>query len=152
MENKMYLKDEDLRVVFNNRIIQNDNSNANSELFIFNDTILKIYFGDNRYNNYNLSVINNIISKKNILGRVDELVLPKDLVIYNDKVVGFTMPYVKGNTLNELIKNDSLSDKDIKSIFTNLLNIIKEFEEFSFSFCIGDIHEKNILIDDNNNI
>ena len=152
MENKIYLKDDDLEKFFKVRIIQCDNHNANAELFIHDDLVFKIYHGDNTYNKFNINVINNIFSKLSFFKKINELVLPKDLIIYNNNIVGFSMPYINGITLEEIINENLYSDYDIKKIFINLLNIINKFKDLPFKFFIGDMHEKNIIIDKNGNI
>ena len=57
------------------------------------------------------------------------------------------MPYINGITLEEIINENLYSDYDIKKIFINLLNIINKFKDLPFKFFIGDMHEKNIIID-----
>ncbi len=152
MINKLVLKDEKLEELFNNRIIQNNNSNANSELFIYKNDVFKIYNGDSEIDNYNLNTINNIFSKYKYLSTIKELVLPKELLIYNNEIVGFSMPYIKGLSLEEIINNKLDKNYNMKEIFINLLNIIKKSEELPFEFIIGDMHEQNIIIDEDNNI
>ena len=150
MENKLYLKDEELEELFKNRIIQHDNYNSNSELFIYGNTIFKIYNGDSPIDSFNKNVINNIFNKYNYLTNINELVLPKKLLIYNKHIVGFSMPYIEGNSLEEIINNNK--DYNMKDIFIKLLNVINTYKELPFEFFIGDMHEKNIIIDKNNNI
>ncbi len=152
MVDKMIITDDDLEELFKNRIIQYDNFNSNSELFIYNDTVIKIYNGDSETTRYNINVINNILDKYSILKSIKELVLPNELIIYNNKVVGFSMPYVKGITLEKIITDKLYSDDDMKNLFIRLLNIINKLDSLPFNFCIGDMHEKNIIIDSNDKI
>lgn len=150
MENKLYLKDEELEELFKFKIIQQDNFNSNSDLFKYGNTIFKIYNGNNTLDIFNKSVINNIFNKYNYLSNIKELVLPKKLLIYNNHIVGFSMPYIEGNSLEEIINNNK--DYNMKDIFIKLLNVINTYKELPFEFFIGDMHEKNIIIDNNNNI
>lgn len=151
MENKEYIKNSDLETLFKNRIIQYDNFNSNSELFIKNNKVYKIYFNNVDYTNFNINVIKNIFKNYCYLDKISELVLPKKWIIYNDKIVGFNMPYISGITLEEIIKNNLDNKYNIKEIFINLLNIINKFDELPFDFFLGDLHEKNIIIDNNGN-
>lgn len=152
MANKIYLKDEDLENLFKVRIIQYDNPNANAELFICNDIVIKIYYGNSKHIKFNINVINNIFSKLSFFRNINELVLPKDLIIYNNNIVGFSMPYVNGTTLEEIINKKIYTEYDMKKIFINLLSIINKFNNLPFRFFIGDMHEKNIIIDKNGKI
>jgi hypothetical protein len=150
MENNYYLKDEQLEELFKNRIIQYDNYNSNSELFINGDTIFKIYNGDSELDTFNKSVIKNIFNKYKYLSNINELVIPSSILIYNNHIVGFSMPYIEGNSLEEIINKDK--DYDMKNIFNSLLSVIIKCEELPFDFSIGDMHEKNIIVDKDNNV
>ena len=150
MENRRYLKDEELEDLFRNRIIQHDNFNSNSELFKYGDIVLKIYNGDSEVDLFNKRVISNIFNMYSYLKDIGELVLPKDILIYNGYTVGFSMPYIEGKSLEEII-NQKI-DYDMKSIFIRLLDLINRCKKLPFDFCIGDMHEKNIIIDNDNNI
>ena len=150
MENKIYLKDEELEELFKNRIIQHNSYNSNSELFQYGDIIFKIYNGENESTSFNKCVINNIFNKYSHLNIIDELILPEKILIYNMHTVGFSMPFIEGTLLEEIISKDL--NYNMKKIFLNLLNVINKFDELPFEFCIGDMHEKNIIIDSNNNV
>ena len=56
------LKDNSLKNVLKTKIVQKDNYNSNSELFIYNDLVLKIY-DDSIYSSFNIDVINKINTK-----------------------------------------------------------------------------------------
>ena len=103
MENNIYITDNDLKDLFKNRIIQFDNYNSYSELFIHNNEIIKIYNEKNNYSEFNINVVKNILNKKSFLKEIKGLVLPNNLLIYNNQIVGFSMPYINGITLQEII-------------------------------------------------
>ena len=152
VDNIKVINDEYLDKVFENRIIQPDNTNRNSEIFIYNSKVLKIYTKDSKQTNYNINNIKEIFKKYKYLKNIKELVLPTDILKYNKDIIGFSMPYIKGITLDEIIKNNLLSDSEIKQIFIKLLNLINKFNYLPFDFYIGDLHEKNIIIDEYLNI
>ena len=152
IENKMEIFDKDLKELFKNRIVQNDNLNRNSEVFIYNNQVLKIYTYEDETYKHNLYVIDEIFKKYKYLKEIKELVLPTDIITYNNDIVGFTMPLVKGITLDKAINDNLLSDDEIKEIFIKLLNLTNRFKELPFNFMIGDLHEKNVIIDKNKNI
>ena len=152
MEDKIIIKDNDLEELFKNRIIQEDNFNSYSELFIHNNEVIKIYNDIDSYSKHNISVINNILNKKDYLKKIDGLVLPNNLLIYNNNIVGFSMPYIKGITLDNIINNNLYDEDTIKEIFINILDIINSFKQIPFDFYIGDLHEKNIIIDEDKKV
>ena len=134
------------------KIIQTDNFNSNSDLYINGNEVYKIYNKNNAKTEYNLRVINDIFKHYKSLSNIKELVLPKKLLTKNGKVVGFTMDYIKGYTLYEIINNNLLSKNEIKEIFIKILNVINKFRNLPFDFYLGDLHEKNVIIDENKNI
>lgn len=148
----MTINDNELGLLFKNKIKQFNNDNANSELFIYNNEVLKIYIKNDSIVDYNISVVMKLLSKKEYANKIKELVLPNDLIIYNNNIVGFSMPYINGATLDEIIQNNLLSDDDIYNLFLKLLDTIERLEELTFKLSIGDIHEKNIIIDNDFNI
>ena len=150
MEDNIYITDNDLKDLFKNRIIQFDNYNSYSELFIHNNEIIKIYNDKNSYSEFNINVVKNILNKKSFLKEINGLVLPNNLLIYNNQIVGFSMPYINGITLQEIINNNIYDDEIIKKLFIKILDIIDRFKKLNFSFYIGDLHEQNIIIDNNN--
>ena len=152
MENNIYITDNDLKDLFKNRIIQFDNYNSYSELFIHNNEIIKIYNEKNNYSEFNINVVKNILNKKSFLKEINGLVLPNNLLIYNNQIVGFSMPYINGITFQDIINNNIYDDETIKKLFIKVLDIIDRFKKLNFSFYIGDLHEQNIIIDNNKNV
>ncbi len=152
MEDNIYITDNDLKDLFKNRIIQFDNYNSYSELFIHNNEIIKIYNDKNSYSEFNINVVKNILNKKSFLKEINGLVLPNNLLIYNNQIVGFSMPYINGITLQEIINDNIYDDETIKKLFIKVLDIIDRLKKLNFSFYIGDLHEQNIIIDNNKNV
>lgn len=62
------------------------------------------------------------------------------------------MPYIKGQTLDEIIKNDIYDVNTIKNIFKKILETIEKINNQKLNISIGDLHEKNIIIDDKLNL
>lgn len=147
-----YIKDEELKSLFSNRIIQHNNFNSNSELFIYDNKILKIYMENHSLNHYNIEVVKKILNKQNDLSIVKELILPIELINYNNKIVGFSMIYANGLTLHDIIKNNIISLENTKIIFKKIIKIIEQFKKLPFDFYLGDLHEKNIILDKQLNI
>ncbi len=146
------LNDSIINNLFPNRIKQDCNSNSYSELFIFDDEVYKIYTKDFDLVEQNINILDNIFTKYKELSNIKELVLPNKYLLYNSHIVGFTMPYIKGKTFFDIM-NDKKYDKEyIKNIFIKLIKLLDKFKKLSFEFAIGDLHERNIIVDKDNNI
>lgn len=144
----MILQDSSLKDVFKNRIVQENNFNSNSELFVLNDQVLKIYNENDKSKKYNLDTIKQVMKRQKYLNKIPELVLPTELITYNNNVVGFSMPFINGECLEDILKDNSLNSDGLYIIFIELLELLNQFEKLPFSFVIGDIHEKNVIITD----
>ena len=152
MVNKKIIYDYELEKLFTHMIIQADNTNRNSELFINDNEVLKIYVDNKKMYKYNLQVLKEIIKKENYLRSINELVLPNSLIIYNNNIVGYSMPYIEGYTLLEIMDKKLLNDNEIKVIFNKILNLIDRLKKLPFNMFIGDLHEKNVIINNMLNI
>jgi hypothetical protein len=142
----MVIQDKDLPVYLKNRIIQETNFNGNSELFIYQDQVLKIYSNNEEQN---LHIVKLALERKDKLKRIKELVLPNEFIIYCDHIIGFSMPYIKGITLNKAINDNTYDNNTMYDIFIRLLEIIDSFKSLDFDFSIGDLHEHNVIVDEN---
>ena len=143
----MIINDNELKNIFKNRIIQENNCNANSEIILYNNEILKIYLNNQKMIDHNLNVIKQLFNNYFELISIKELVLPKEYIFYNNKIVGYSMPYINGLSLHEIIENNSLYTSYMRLIFIRLLNMIENIKTLPFDFYIGDMHEKNIIVD-----
>ena len=132
-------------------IHQEDNNNSYSYLFIHNNEVLKIYIDKFEVVKNNIKVLKQI-SKTKELKNIKELVLPNYLVSYKNQVVGYSMRNIKGQTLDEIIKNDIYDVNTIKNIFKKILETIEKINNQKLNISIGDLHEKNIIIDDRLNL
>lgn len=119
-------------------IHQVDNLNSYSSLFIVNNEVIKIY--TDQYDKVKFNIINlkQLIKKKKYLSKIKELVLPNQLINKENQVIGFTMPYIKGLTLEEIIDNKLYTKEQIKEIFLKILKVIDELETLPFNFCLAD--------------
>lgn len=134
------------------KIQQENNFNSYSSLFIVDNEVIKIY--TDRYDKvkFNIITLELLFKKEKYLRKIKELVLPNKLIKHKNNIVGFSMPYIKGLTLEEIINNNSYSEKEIEEIFIKILNVIIELSKLPFDFCLADLHEKNVIVDSNKNI
>ena len=102
-------------------IHQIDNLNSYSSLFIVDNEVIKIY--TDQYDKVKFNIINlkQLIKKKKYLSKIKELVLPNQLINKENQVIGFTMPYIKGLTLEQIINNNLYTKEQIKEIFLKIL-------------------------------
>lgn len=146
------LNDSIISDLYTNIIKQDYNLNSYSELFICDDDVYKIYTKDFDLVEQNINILNNIFTKYNELSNIKELVLPNKYLLYNSHIVGFTMPYIKGKTFFDIMNDKKYDREYIKNIFIKLIKLLDKFKKLSFEFSIGDLHERNIIIDKNDNI
>lgn len=81
----------------------------------------------------------------------DNFILPTNLVSVNQKVVGFTTPFISGINLQEILNNPSIDRKEkiyylkrIGEILENIKNI-RHYTPLT-DFYINDLHESNFLV------
>ena len=134
------------------KIQQENNFNSYSSLFIVDNEVIKIY--TDRYDKvkFNIITLKSLFEKEKYLRKIKELVLPNKLIKHKNNIVGFSMPYIEGLTLEEIINNNSYSEKEIEEIFIKILNVVIELSKLPFDFCLADLHEKNVIVDSSKNI
>ena len=134
------------------KIQQENNFNSYSSLFIVDNEVIKIYTDQYDKVKFNIITLKSLFEKEKYLRKINELVLPNKLIKHKNNIVGFSMPYIKGLTLEKIINNNSCSEKEIKEIFIKILKVIIELSKLPFDFCLADLHEKNVIVDSNKNI
>lgn len=146
------ISDDSLSETFKNLMHQTDNTNRDAEIFILGDEIYKIYAYDDKKIKFNLNVLKRVFKNYDVLKHVEELVLPNDLISYNNHVVGYSMDLIKGDTLECLINNNQISQDSVKKIFKEVLNMLYIIKGLPVDLVIGDLHERNILVDSSLNV
>lgn len=143
------INDSDLRLLYDNMIVQENNLNSYSMVSIFGDEVYKIYIKEDFKSKQNIKIVKKEFAYS-YLRNFEELVLPNSIIKYNNHIVGFTMPYIKGVTLSKLYNcNDK---KLLKNVFYQILDLIEKYSKLSVPFSIGDLHEDNIIVDSDNKI
>ena len=143
------INDSDLRLLYDNMIVQENNLNSYSMVSIFNDEVYKIYIREDFKSKQNIKIVKKEFAYS-YLRKFEELVLPNSIIKYNNHIVGFTMPYINGVTLSKLY---NCNDKELlKNVFYQILDLIEQYSKLSVPFSIGDLHEDNIIVDSDNKI
>lgn len=114
------------------------------------DAFKIFYISNGLYFSNKLYTINALYDLHGKLG--DRFVLPSRLLSVDEKIVGFSMPLIKGVTLQEVL-NDSDIDintkvkylKEIGDILDEMKRLREENE--SMNFFLNDLHDKNIMVD-----
>lgn len=134
---------------FTNEIPQTDNKNANARLWIQPDsTVLKQYVVFDDITEKNIQIITRI-SKMRRLKTIEQLALPLQIVYDGEGIVGYTMPYCRGITLEEAIVSGKYSPQCILAAFESLAKVINKLPR---NIRIGDLHGKNVIVENNGDI
>lgn len=117
--NYLELSDKDIKKIFVNRIIQSENFNSYSELFIYNNEVYKIYLKNPELSKQNIDTIIKLFEYKNEVSQIKEIVLPRKLLVYNNQIVGYKMPLIKGTLLIDVLQYEKLDKTTINHILYN---------------------------------
>lgn len=128
-----------------------------SEIYVLNDnTLLKRLYGDLEEEFKNkLYTIEELDKLKKYIN-MPELVFPDTLVKTNDTIIGFTMPYIKGETLEDILNSDKYTEEE-KINYLKQVGIILEKMEYTRNnsrfnnFYLNDIHAGNFMLDKTTN-
>lgn len=130
-------------------ISQTDNLNAYSRLLLLSkqNKVAKICYKDYDLWSKNLKNLN-LICTQLTTTNFPEIIFPTHLIEYEDKTVGYLMPYIEGETFDKLLLHNKLSPQKILMIFDQLASVICRLPN---NIHLGDLHAKNIIISNNNN-
>ena len=105
-----------------------------------------------------ISTINTLIDFKDTINSyVNELVMPEKFIAINSKVEGYMMDYIKGSNLSNLLYNSKINLKEkiyyLKQVglVLNKIKALRNLEGID-DFFLGDLHEDNIIVDENGKI
>ena len=133
--------------------------NTEAELFILkvkNDwnieyKMLKVFYNNSGSNFSNkLFTINELIDKKEIIN-MNELVIPEKILIINDEVKGFSMPYIKSVSFETVLNDFKIDNLNKIEYFKQISNILKKMDQLRKNselsdFYLNDIHENNFIV------
>lgn len=133
--------------------------NCEAELFIIDDKnkwesdykVLKVFFNnqDDIFSN-KLFTINSLIANKDKIN-ISELVLPEKLASINDKITGYTMPYIENTNFEILLSNFNISNKEKLTYFKQIGSILEKMKTIRNNtsikdFYLNDLHEGNFIL------
>lgn len=157
------MEDINLNKLYISNLEKMSTNGTNSEgIFYFYDTkedkmlikIIRDYY--NRYTQIGLKNIKTLREYSEILStKIPEFVLPEALVYIDNTLRGYIMQYINGITLNEYLQNTDISLKSKLNILKNIgiiLEKIFNFKEIPHNIILGDLHENNIIINNDGQI
>ena len=100
------------------------------------------------------------LSKKNIanlllivqnkkIRKITEIVLPLDIIRDTTTVLGYTMPYIEGKSLEEYLLDKKLSNSKKLDVLIELARVINTMPRGIY---IGDLHSNNVVIDEKGSV
>lgn len=138
-----------------------DENISNSEAFLYiynlraNKKVLKIFFiSEGLYFNNKILTVNSLIDASEQLGK-DQLVIPESFVLTDEKVVGFSMPFIQGINLQTLLKDLNIPIPVKIKYLKEVLKIIEKVQKtilYNQPFHLSDICESNFILDTQLNI
>ena len=131
---------------------------SEGEIYIYNkDRLLKFFSStDKEFYEQKRKNIEILIKYTEVLEKLEELVLPENLVLISDDSLGLTMPLIKpAQNFYNIIFKCRIHPKT-KMYYLKLVAILLEklnhIKGFPYELRIGDLHEGNILITPNRKI
>lgn len=109
----------------------------------FQDVVVKVF----DYPEFSSHYIDNVFSlkKKNVL-RESHVILPNEKVFENEKTIGYSMPLVRGFTLEELYSRRSIPEIDYKDFLKAFLKAKEEIKRMQEAgIYLDDVRNANIM-------
>lgn len=113
--------------------------------------MLKMFYNNSGLGFSNkLFTINELIDKKDIIA-MNELVMPEKIVVVNDEVRGFAMPYIKSISFETVLNDNKIDNLKKIEYFKQISSILKNMDEVRkkselSDFYLNDIHENNFVL------
>lgn len=97
-----------------------------------------------------LFTINELIDNRHIIN-IDELVLPEKLLVVDDCIIGFIMPYIDSINFEEILNDTSISNLTKIEYFKQISVILKKMDNLRKNssitdFYLNDLHASNFIL------
>lgn len=131
-------------------ISQVGNTNAYSKLLILSKCgqVAKVCYKEYDLWNKNLTNLE-LICKRITVEDFPEIVFPTHWLGYEGNIIGYLMPYIEGETFDEILLNRVISKQKVLFIFDKLSSVIRRLPN---NIHLGDFHAKNIMVANNGNV
>lgn len=136
---------ENIIAHFDQELSQEGNENAYTRLFLVRGTnnLAKICYKNERLWEKNITNLRFMCRELNPV-LFPELVFPTSLIEHDGRIVGYSMPYIEGETLSERIRSRHESKFLVMRWFDQIGSLINRLPNGIY---IGDLHGGNIIID-----
>ena len=130
-------------VLGNKEISQEENINSYTRIFVNEyGVVSKIYVGNPEFSRKNIEIIKYLLDNRSLLS--DRFIAkPISIIVYKEKTIGYTMPYVSGVTLQEYLSSSFVSRE---SRATALCSLGKALNSLPSNVHIGDLHAQNVIV------
>lgn len=135
-----YTEEELLRIASLPQVDQSGNTNSNSKIFFDEKFAYKIYEHDNPATSRCIEAL--LLLGERHFGQCLSVVLPEEIIMHNQRIVGYTMRRLNGVTLGSLLSGDPPTWL-INSIFSQVLDAILNLPS---GVHIGDLHGGNVMV------
>lgn len=126
------------------------------------DHLLKrLYVTNGDYFSNKLYTINSLLDNETAID-IEELILPEQLAIVNNSVVGFVMPLVESENLKTVLRSNKYTPKQKIQYLKQVGEIIEKVKKVRTykskehpglsDFYLNDIHENNFILDKNRRV
>ena len=134
--------------------------NTEGSLYLINNNgiesvLKKLYHIDDEIYSNKLYTISKLSNSKDYLP--SNLCIPSSFVSVDDDIVGFIMPYIEGENLSTILKNNKIKPSKkleyLKQIGETLekLDCIRKYSPVNDIY-LNDIHDSNFMVDKNDNV
>lgn len=148
---KEYNREQLCRICNDGKDITKDKSGYASLISVDDGRVLKLYHRGGGENEFVSRDIETLLMICDSAAQFDEhYLVPTEIIICEGMVEGYYMPYVKGKRLSQASKTSSTEVvfRWFEKIFEDIISVSKMRVPFSF----GDLHEDNVLVDEDGRI
>ena len=131
-------------------------ANTESKLYKLKNSdkeeLIKIFYqkDNEEYMRDKIYILDNLIDNKDIIN-IENLLLPNNLISIDNKIVGYSMDYIKHNiNLATVLSNEKVSLRIKLVLLKKIFLVLKkslEIQGLEGKFYLNDIHEGNIIYD-----
>ena len=124
-----------------------------SRLYYYKDNklIKKFFRRENKNLDKKIKTIDDINNSE--ISNIDELVIPKELVIVQGENIGFTIKEITNSTtLSSILDNPKIDLEKKVELLKKVGKLLQKTMSSKKEFYINDLQPYNILVDENNNI